>query len=90
VLLPLMLALTGRWRTLLAAATTIALLVKLTCIAFGPGVWAAYVNDAMPVQSKVFLRNYENFMTHMPTAFMNARVAGAPLWLAASLQGLGA
>jgi alpha-1,2-mannosyltransferase len=88
VLVPLMLALTGRWRTIAAAMTTIALLVALTCVAFGPGVWAAYVNDAMPVQSKVFLRDYENFMTHMPTAFMNARVAGASLRVAASLQGL--
>ena len=46
------------------------------------------MNDAMPVQSKVFLRDYENFMTHMPTAFMNARVAGFSLRSAASLQAL--
>ncbi len=88
VLAPLMLALTGRWRTIAAAAATIALLFGAACIVFGPDVWTAYVNDAMPVQSKVFLRDYENFMTHMPTAFMNARVAGFSLQLAAALQAL--
>jgi hypothetical protein len=88
VLLPLMLALTGRWRTIAAAAITIALLVAITSFVFGSDVWAAYVNDAMPVQTRVFLRDYENFMTHMPTAFMNARVAGASLAAAACLQAL--
>jgi len=86
VLLPLMLALTGRWRTIAAATITIAVLFAASCAVFGPDVWTAYVNDAMPVQSQVFLRDYENFMTHMPTAFMNARVAGFSLRSAASLQ----
>jgi alpha-1,2-mannosyltransferase len=88
VLLPLMLALTGRWRTIAAAATTLAVLFAASCVVFGPDAWTAYVNDAMPVQSKVFLRDFENFMTHMPTAFMNARVAGLSLRSAASLQAL--
>jgi alpha-1,2-mannosyltransferase len=88
VLLPLMLALTGRWRTIAAAVMTILILPMLTSLAFGPSVWAAYVNDAMPVQTKVFLRDYENFMTHMPTVFMNARVAGSSLPVAAWLQAL--
>ena len=88
VLLPLMLVLTARWRTIIAAAMTIAVLLMLTTLAFGPTVWTAYVNDAMPVQARVFLRDYENFMTHMPTVFMNARVAGLSLPAAASLQAL--
>ena len=88
VLLPLMLALTGRWRTIFAAVITVALLLALTSLAFGPDVWAAYVKDAMPVQTKVFLRDYENFMVHMPTAFMNARVAGLSLPVAAWLPAL--
>jgi alpha-1,2-mannosyltransferase len=88
VLLPLMLALTARWSIIVAAAATIVLLFLASCAAFGPDVWTAYVRDAMPAQSAVFLRDYENFMTHMPTAFMNARVAGFPLQLAACLQAL--
>jgi alpha-1,2-mannosyltransferase len=86
VLIPLMLVLTGRRRTIAVAAGTVALLLGLTTLAFGPDVWTAYANDAMPVQARVFLRDYENFMTHMPTAFMNARVAGLSLPFAASVQ----
>ncbi len=76
LLLPLMLLLTGRWRTIAAATATIALLVAAASLAFGPKVWIAYVNDAMPVQSHVFLRSFEHWMVHVPTAFMNARIAG--------------
>ena len=54
ILLPLMLALTGRWRTVLAAATTVLLLVTAASFVFGIDVWTAYINDAMPVQSRVF------------------------------------
>jgi len=88
VLLPLMLTLTGRWRTIVSAAITIAALLALTSVIFGADAWTAYVNDAMPVQTSVFLRDYENFMTHMPTAFMNARIAGLSLPIAAALQAL--
>ena len=82
VLLPLMLVLTARWRAILFAAMTVAILLALATLAFGASVW----HDAMPVQANVFLRDYENFMTHMPTAFMNARVAGLSLPVAACLQ----
>jgi Glycosyltransferase family 87 len=76
VLLPVMLVLTGRWRTIAAAAATIAVLFAATTFVFGWKVWSAYVNDAMPTQARVFLKDFEHFMTHMPTAFMGARVAG--------------
>ena len=79
VLLPVMLALTGRWRTMIAAAATILVLLGLTCLVFGTGVSAAYINDAMPTQAKVFLRDYENFMVHMPDR-VHERTGG---WLSA-------
>jgi alpha-1,2-mannosyltransferase len=88
VLLPVMLALTGRWRTIIAAGATTLLLLGLACLVFGTSVWTAYFNDAMPTQAKVFLRDYEHFMTHMPTVFMNARVAGSPLRFAYLLQAI--
>jgi hypothetical protein len=81
-----MLVLTGRWRTIAAAAATIVVLAATTAIAFGPQLWTAYVNDAMPVQSRVFLRDFEHFMVHMPTAFMNMRIAGFSLMTAAIMQ----
>ncbi len=88
LLLPLMLALTGRWRTIAAAATTIAALVAVTTCLFGPKIWAAYLNDAMPVQTRVILQDVGHYIVHMPTAFMNAKVAGLPLSAAVWVQAL--
>jgi alpha-1,2-mannosyltransferase len=86
LLLPLMLALTGRWRVIGAAAATIAALVAAATISFGPNVWTAYVNDAMPTQGAVVAKSFEHFMAHMPTAFMNARVAGFSMPVAIAAQ----
>jgi hypothetical protein len=86
VLLPLMLVLTGRWRTIAAAAATIAVLIAATSIVFGPQVWTAYINDAMPTQSKVVLDGFSHYMVHMPTAFMNAKTAGLSLAAASWIQ----
>jgi hypothetical protein len=86
LLLPLMLALTGRWRTIAAAAATIAVLVALASLAFGPKVWVAYVNDAMPAQTALIARDFEHYMVHMPTAFMNAKSARLPLPVAIFAQ----
>lgn len=86
VLLPLMLLLTGRWRTIGAAAATIAVLVALSCIAFGPHVWTAYIDDALPTQRKVTFGDFAHYMVHMPTAYMNAKVAGLSTEAAAWIQ----
>jgi alpha-1,2-mannosyltransferase len=86
VLLPLILALTGRWRTIAAAAVTIVALVVVASIAFGWKIWPAYWYDAMPTQSKVVLDGFSHYMVHMPTAFMNAKVAGLPLMAAIVIQ----
>jgi alpha-1,2-mannosyltransferase len=86
LLIPLMLALTGRWRTIAAAAATIALMVAAASLAFGVDVWAAYWNDAMPTQAAVVARDFEHFMVHMPTVFMNMRVAGFSMAVTMSAQ----
>jgi len=88
LLLPLMLALTGRWRTIAAAGATIAVLVAAASLVFGPKVWVAYVNDAMPIQGQLIVRDFEHFMVHMPTAFMSAKSARFPLSVAISAQAL--
>jgi len=88
LLIPLMLVLTGRWRTIAAAIVTIMVLCAATALAFGPGVWTAYVSDAMMVQSQVLLRPVEHWMVHVPTAFMNMRIAGLPLAAAIMAQAL--
>jgi hypothetical protein len=86
ILLPLMLLLTSRWRTILAATATTALLLAVTTVAFGPQVWTAYVNDAMPMQTKVVIEGFSHYMVHMPTAFMNAKTAGLSLTVAIWIQ----
>ncbi len=43
VLIPLVLAATGRWRTFAAAAATVAALALATTLAFGAGVWPAFL-----------------------------------------------
>lgn len=87
VLLPLMLVMTGRWRTIVAASATIAVLVVATALVFGPDVWTAYIRDAMPPQRRYAFESFSNFMMQMPTPFMNAKVAGLPLWACFVVQG---
>lgn len=43
ILIPLVLAATGRWRSFLAAAVTVAALAALTTVLFGIGVWPAFL-----------------------------------------------
>src|SRR5579884_4107717 len=86
VLLPIALLLTGRWRTIAAAAATAVALVALTTAIYGASVWTAYWRDAMPMQSRVVLEGFSSYMLHMPTAFMNAKTAGLPLSAAFAIQ----
>jgi hypothetical protein len=86
VLLPIMLVLTGRWRTIFATVATIVVLFAATSLVFGFKVWTAYIQDAMPTQSRVVLEGYANYMVHMPTAFMNAKVARLPLAVCFAIQ----
>jgi alpha-1,2-mannosyltransferase len=88
LLIPLVLVLTRRWRTIAAAIVTVLSLILVTALAFGTKVWVAYVNDAMPVQSGFLLRAVEHWMVHVPTAFMNVRIAGLPLAAAIIAQAL--
>jgi alpha-1,2-mannosyltransferase len=46
VMIPLVLAATGRWRAFVAAAVTVAALTLATLIAFGPEVWRAFFATA--------------------------------------------
>jgi len=86
LLIPLMLLMTGRWRTIVAAAVTIAVLVVATALVFGPEVWTAYIRDALPIQRLHTFGSVQNFMLHMPTAFMNARIAGLPMGACIAIQ----
>ena len=86
LLLPLMLLLTGRWRVIVSAVVTVVALAGATMLAFGPGVWAAYRDVAMPHQTHVILHGTGLFVSMMPTVFMNGRAAGIPLDVAWTAQ----
>jgi hypothetical protein len=86
LLLPIMLVLTGRWRTIVAATATVAVLFAATSLVFGFKVWTAYVQDALPTQRAMVLDDIHNYMVHMPTAFMNARIAGQSIAVCFAIQ----
>jgi hypothetical protein len=79
LLLPLMLALTGRWKCIASAAATILVLGAATAAVFGADVWSAFLERSVPKQQAVLAYGSGIFPSMMPTAFMNARVAGLPL-----------
>lgn len=86
ILLPVMLALTGRWRVIAAAAATIAILIAVTCIAFGAKVWTDYLDLAMPLHARSVTEGSGFFVANMPTAFMNLRLIGAPASVTYAVQ----
>jgi hypothetical protein len=87
-LLPIMLALTGRWRVIAAAAATIAVLAVLVAIVFGPRIWMDYFEIAIPVQSRITTEWRGFSITMMPTAFMNLQLIGAPVPLSSGVQAM--
>jgi len=88
MLLPLMLALTGQWRCIASAAATALGLGALTAAIFGPEVWPAFLELSVPKQQAVLAYGSGIFPAMMPTAFMNARIAGLPLDWAWAIQGI--
>ena len=86
ILLPIILMLTGRWRTIATAAMTASALVLVTTLIYGTSVWTAYWYDALPTQRQIVLNGYSGYMALMPTAFMNAKCAGLSLAAATWIQ----
>jgi alpha-1,2-mannosyltransferase len=83
LLLPVMLVLTGRWRTIAAAAATAAALVAVTAALFGPHIWIEYLSKIGPQQ--VHLLQTLSFHM-MPTAFAGMRLMGLPADAAWAVQ----
>jgi hypothetical protein len=54
-------------------------LAGITAAIFGADVWIDYVNVALPMQQRVLTQGGGIILPMMPTAFMNARIAGLPL-----------
>ncbi len=76
LLLPLILLIDRRWSVIISAVATAAILLAITALLYGPQVFSAYIEKALPYQAYVFTKTEGIFVSMMPTAFMNARLIG--------------
>ena len=76
LLFPLMLLLTRRWTVFLAAAVTTLVLIAATAAIYGSEIWSIYLGPAARMQEYVLQAPSDIIKGLMPTAFMNARIAG--------------
>jgi hypothetical protein len=84
ILVPLVLLITGEWRTILAAALTAVLLGLATTLAFGPHVWSGWL--AASHEARMALeRGYVGF-GKMQSPFAAARLLGASVTVAYGVQ----
>ena len=87
LLLPLVLAASGRWKCFAAAAATVALLTAATTLAFGASIWHAFALSTQFTRS-VVLEQGNTGWYKIQSVFAWARMWGAPIPLAYALQGL--
>jgi hypothetical protein len=86
LLLPVMLAASGRWRVFLTATITTLLIVGVTAALFGPQLWIDYVLKGLPVQNLVLADPQRVGTPFYPTIFMNVRGTGASYAIAMTVQ----
>jgi hypothetical protein len=86
VLIPLLLAATGRWRAFIAAAGTVALLTVATLIAFGPEVWYAFFASSHLTRVEVLEAGGTGWHK-IQSVFAMARMWGGGVALAYAAQG---
>jgi hypothetical protein len=87
LLIPLVLAATGRWRSFASAAATVAALVAITTLVFGAETWRAFFTFAEYTRA-VVLETGETGWHKIQSVFSWARMWGAPVPLAYVIQGV--
>ena len=93
LLMPLLLAARGAWRTFLYAAITVIMLILSSGMLFGWDLWAAYVTDTMFLQASMIDKTDGFFLKMMPTAYPMFRLAGlgsAAAWTLQAVCAIGA
>jgi alpha-1,2-mannosyltransferase len=85
LMIPIALAAGGYWRSIAAAAATVALLTIATTLAFGPPVWHAFMVGAEFTRS-VVLEQGDTGWHKIQSVFSWARMWGAPVPLAYGIQ----
>jgi len=86
LMIPLVLVATGRWRTVFAAAATVALLVLTATLAFGADTWRAFFAFAEYTRT-IVLETGETGWHKIQSVFSWARMWGASVPLAYAVQG---
>jgi alpha-1,2-mannosyltransferase len=86
LLIPLVLAATGRWRSFAAAAATVAGLVAVTTLWFGTDAWRAFFTFAEYTRA-IVLETGETGWHKIQSVFSWARMWGAGVPLAYAVQG---
>jgi alpha-1,2-mannosyltransferase len=86
LLIPLVLALSSRWRCFASAALTVVLLTLVTTLVFGMGVWHAFFASTEFTRT-VVLEQGNTGWYKIQSVFAWARMWGAPIPLAYALQG---
>jgi hypothetical protein len=87
LLIPLVLAATGRWRAFAAAAATVTALGLVALAAFGPEVWRAFLAST-ELSRGVILEQGDPGFHKMQSLFAALRQWGAPIGVAHAAQGL--
>ena len=85
-MIPLVLAATGRWRTMLAAAATVAALALAVTLAFGIETWRAFFHSAG--FTRLVLEEGGPGWHMIQSVFSAVRMWGGPVLLAYAAQGI--
>jgi alpha-1,2-mannosyltransferase len=86
IMIPVVLAASGRWRTFSSAAATVVLLAAAATLVFGWQVWHAFL-ESTHFTRLVVLEQGDPGWYKMQSVFAWARMWGAPIPLAYALQG---
>ena len=86
MLIPLVLAASGRWRTFISAAATVALLALAVTLAFGPEVWRAFLASTAFTR-EVVLEHGDTGWHKIQSVFSWVRMWGGGVDLAYAVQG---
>ncbi|MEW6596757.1 MAG: glycosyltransferase family 87 protein [Pseudomonadota bacterium] len=88
LLIPVLLLLNGRWRSIASAGATAGLLALIATLAFGPDIWRAYL-AAGPLAKQSLEEGLVGF-EKMQSLFAAVRLWGGSIALGYVVQGLGA
>ncbi|MGZ8285220.1 MAG: glycosyltransferase family 87 protein [Allosphingosinicella sp.] len=86
ILAPLILARRGEWKAFAAAGITVAALVAVSALAFGPDLWRTWLSVTVGVQTAMVDDVGTYFLTMMPTVVPTVSALGFPGALAWTLQ----